>query len=237
LKTKTICLMLILVSICQGLGADDSTTVELRRISQRVWVHTSFEMINGSRTDSNGLIIDCSSGLVLVDTCWNDLETLRLIEKSAEQFQKPILLAIITHAHADRIGGIKAVLKKGVKVVSTALTSQMATEAGYPAPKPALDQNQTDLLIGDVEIETYYPGPGHTNDNIVVWVRRDSVLFGGCLIKSLQSRDLGNIVDAEWASSVRMLELKYPTATIVVPGNGPMGNIGLLEHTIDLCPK
>jgi metallo-beta-lactamase class B len=47
--------------------------------------------------------------------------------------------------------------------------------------------HDTTFNIAGVTLQAYYPGAGHTRDNIVVWVPQDKVLFGGCLIKSLEA--------------------------------------------------
>jgi metallo-beta-lactamase class B len=238
-KRLLICQLLILLSISHNLMAD-STEIELRQVSPKTWVHTSYEMISGYKTDANGMVIDFKSGVVLVDVCWNDVQAATLLEMIKERFNKPILLAIVTHSHVDRIGGIRTLLKNGIKVVSTPLTAQLAKKAGYPEPSPELDQNDTQLEIGDAKVEVFFPGPGHTVDNIAVWVPDDQVLFGGCLVKSKQSTNLGNIADADvsnWANSIRNLIKKFPNTKVVVPGHGQCGSTELLQHTIDLCPR
>jgi metallo-beta-lactamase class B len=201
-------------------------------------MHTSYEMINGYRTDSNGMIVECTGGMVLVDTCWNDRQTQILLQKIKQSFATEVVLAIITHAHVDRIGGIRTLLSSRIKVVSTQMTAEAAVAAGYPAPSAELGTEATTLRIGDTEIEAYYPGEGHTKDNIVVWVPHDRALFGGCLIKALQSPNLGNIADAnvvQWGPSVRKVRLRYPQAVVVIPGHGAIGGPDLLQHTIDLA--
>ena len=191
----------MLFSLSVPLYSDDATYVELVQIGRRTWVHKSYETINGYRTDSNGMVVDYPNGIILVDTCWNDTQTQSLLNRIDIQFNKPILLAIITHAHDDRIGGIRTLLRKKIKVVSTPLTKQKAMSAGYPAPQAELDTSVTKLVYDEYTVETYYPGPGHTEDNITVWIPSDRILFGGCLIKSMQAKNLGNIADAnvaEW---------------------------------------
>ncbi len=220
--------------------ADDSTAVELARISESVWVHTSYVTINGFRTASNGLVIRGPDGEALVDTCWNDGQTRALLDRMKVEFKKPVLLAVITHAHDDRIGGIRALLGAGVKVVSTPLTSKKAQAAGYPPPLPELDPRITQLRVGGFSMEVFFPGPAHTADNVTVWVPEDKVLFGGCLVKSLGSLNLGNTAEADlkaWPGSIRALIGKYPGARIVVPGHGPWGGAELLTHTLELCSK
>ncbi len=220
--------------------ADDSTAVELARVSERVWVHTSYATINGFRTDSHGLLVCGPGGEILVDTCWNDGQTRALLDRIQAELHKPVLLAVITHAHDDRIGGIRALLDAGVKVVSTPLTSGKARAAGYPSPLSELDPRITQLRVGGLSLEVFFPGPAHTADNVTVWVPEDKVLFGGCLVKSLGSANLGNTAEADlkrWPDSIRALVGKYPDARIVVPGHGPWGGAELLAHTLALSVK
>ncbi len=221
-------------------SADNFAAVGLARISDRVWVHTSYATVDGLRIDSHGLVIRGPHGEALVDTCWDDGQTRELLERVKSEFQKPVLLAVITHVHPDRIGGIRALLGAGVKVVSTPLTSGKAQAAGYPPPLPELDPRITQLRVGGLSLEVFFPGPAHTADNVTVWVPEDKVLFGGCLVKSLGSPNLGNTAEADlkaWPGSIRALQEKYPDARIVVPGHGPWGGADLLTHTLALSLK
>lgn len=107
-------------------------------------------------------------------------------------------------------------------------------------PSPDLDPKLTQLEFNGFRIEVFYPGPGHTEDNIVVWIPSDHVLFGGCLVKALENVSLGNVADAnteKWASSIQNLQIRYPNANIVVPGHGRIGSTDLLLHTIKLSSK
>ena len=87
-------------------------------------------------------------------------------------------------------------------------------------------------------IEVFYPGAGHTPDNVVVAVPRAGILFGGCLIRPAGAQNLGNTTDADvaaWADSVRAAAARYPAARLVVPSHGVPGGRGLLDHTIALA--
>ena len=80
----------------------------------------------------------------------------------------------------------------------------------------------------------FYPGAGHTEDNVVVWLANEKILFGGCFVKSLQNKNLGNTGDAdisEWPNSIQKVLNRYPDVKVVVPGHGKIGNISLLTHT------
>jgi metallo-beta-lactamase class B len=210
--------------------------VKLSKIEDSVWVHTTYKLYNNINLPANGLIIQTSAGLVLIDTPWDDSLTVELLDSTKKRFNQDVVLAIITHAHIDRIGGIHTLHKKGIKVVSIALTCQKAKELGYEVPEPVFSPDTT-FIFGNEQIEYFYPGAGHTIDNSVVWIPQRKILFGGCLVKSASSTNLGNIADAdlkEWPRSIHTLMKKFPTAHVIVPGHGEWGSSTLLHHTLDL---
>lgn len=217
-------------------GTDDSNYIELSKINEDIWIHTSYQQYEGYRTPSNGLIVITSEGTVLIDTPWSNDQTKELIKLLKEEYKEEIELAIITHAHTDRIGGIDTLLEHKIDVRSTKLTEEEADKNGFQKPSPVLDNNPL-IEVGDTSIEVYYPGEGHTIDNITVWLPEYKVLFGGCLIKSLSSRDLGSIADAnvsQWPESVQNVKDKYPDTKVVIPGHGKSGGVELIDHTLNL---
>jgi metallo-beta-lactamase class B len=220
-------------------GTEDQNYVELSMIQDNVWVHTSYENFNGNRTPSNGMLVISSEGIVLIDTPWNNGQMRELLKLTQEVFKKEITTAIITHAHADRIGGIDTLIDSGIDVLSTSQTAQEAEKNGYAKPQPKLDSGQI-IVVGHEKFEIYYPGEGHSVDNITVWLPDDKVLFGGCLIKSLESKDLGSTTDAnieQWPGSIEKVLKKYSNAEVVIPGHGKWGDIGLVHHTLELFVK
>lgn len=63
-------------------------------------------------------------------------------------------------------------------------------------------------------------------------------MFGGCLVKSLNARNLGNTEDGDLAAypiTLKKVKETYPEAKIVVPGHGRPGGIELIDYTIKLC--
>lgn len=217
-------------------GSEDSNYIELRRVKDDIWVHTTYANYKGMRTPSNGVIAVTSEGLILIDTPWNNAQTLEMIKLVREVFNKDISLAVITHAHDDRIGGIDALIENRIDVRSTGMTAKEAERNGFKKPQTEIDSD-TKITVGDMDIEVFYPGEGHTVDNITVWIPQHKVLFGGCLIKSLESKDIGNAEDGnikEWPDSVRNVLEKYSDAEIVIPGHGEWGSLDLVNHTLDL---
>ena len=91
------------------------------------------------------------------------------------------------------------------------------------------------LKIGGEIFELFYPGESHTKDNIVVYLRKRKILFGGCMIKGLEFDNPGytgyaNMI--EWPKSVEKVMNKFKDAYVVIPGHGTPGGKELLPHTI-----
>jgi glyoxylase-like metal-dependent hydrolase (beta-lactamase superfamily II) len=73
-----------------------------------------------------------------------------------------------------------------------------------------------------------------------VWLPEHELLFGGCFVKSLNSKTLGFTGDADiaqWPTSMQKLIDKYPTVKQVVPGHGNIGDGKLLTHSKALALK
>jgi metallo-beta-lactamase class B len=211
--------------------------VTVTRIADGVWVVTSWALYDGVRTPANGLLVTTGAGTVLVDTPWNDANTSTLLALAKRVSPRPVKLALITHTHPDRIGGIRTLLRRHIRVWSTKKTADLAAAAGYPRPAPKLKAVSTSIRFGSTTLVSYFPGEGHSVDNIVVWLPATRVLFAGCLVKEKAATSIGNTADAnlkQWPATLRRLEAKFPQARIVVPGHGRWGDRSLIEHTLAL---
>ena len=75
-------------------------------------------------------------------------------------------------------------------------------------------------------LKVFYPGPGHTSDNITVGIDGTDIAFGGCLIKDSKAKSLGNLGDADtehYAASARAFGAAFPKAsTIVMSHSAPI---------------
>ncbi|WP_460983481.1 subclass B1 metallo-beta-lactamase [Spirosoma fluminis] len=212
-------------------------------LTDRVWVHVTYGIYQQTAVPSNGLIIKTKEDVVLVDTGWdsdgNTDNTRQLLQWIADSLRQPVRLCLVTHAHEDRVGGISELRKAGIRVVSTPLTARKSVTLGYQAPDGILSADTT-FTIGEVPIRCYFPGEGHTSDNIVVWLPNQQILHGGCFVKSVAAFGMGNVADAnlnEWGNSVRRVIKEFGTAKVVVPGHESWGDTQSLEHTLRLLEK
>lgn len=208
--------------------------IKLEKLNDTVFIHTSYgKLSNGSWFPANGLVINTTQGIILIDIPWNDKLTTQLIKKLYKLTKHKVNFCIITHAHEDRMGGINTLKKKEIAVFSTQLTSDQAASKRYTLP----DRILSTLPLDTLGIEVFYPGKGHTVDNVVVYLKTSHILFGGCLIKSIDHYDLGNIQDAvldQWPISIKNVMRKFPDAIGVIPGHGREGGKELFQHTLNL---
>ncbi len=96
------------------------------------------------------------------------------------------------------------------------------------------------IFLLNNQVEIYYPGESHSKDNIVVYFPEKKLLFGGCMVLSMDKTKPGYIGDAnmnKWPKSVKKVMKKFEISNTVIPGHGKAGGIELLEHSINILEK
>ncbi len=213
--------------------------VKVREIADGVWLHTTVSDSASGRIPANGLIVRGGAQCVVIDPGWNSRQAALLMEWADRVLSLPIRLAIATHAHEDRSGGLEAIHENNVRVLVLDSTLARLPEAIRTREIETFHGAHT-LTVGDRTIELYAPGPGHTPDNIVVWLPDAQLLFGGCFVKSADATTLGNLADANvkrWPASMQNVVARYGGAKLVVPGHGEVGGAELLKHTLALLKQ
>ncbi len=219
-------------------GVPDVQDVRVELLADDVWLHTSYKTLPDiGPFPSNGLIVRTREGIYLVDTAWDDRQTAVLLRWARANLGAPIKYAIVTHAHDDKMGGVAALHREGVETFAFTQTNGAAPGRGLvPAQHSLPFTGGAERLAGE-QLEAFYPGGGHTIDNIVVYVKHADVLFGGCLLRPSEAKGLGNTADADvghWDAAVASVKARYPRARIVVPSHGVPGDPAMLDHTISL---
>lgn len=221
-------------------SAELATDVEVRSLGDGVWIHTSYHALDdGSRFPSHGLIVREGDALTLVDTAWGEEKTRLLLRAIDVQIGLPVTRAVVTHFHADRASGVDLLEAGGVEVWAHPLTRGLTIENGYPVPDlvlEGLDQPGDAVELGALEV--FYPGPAHSQDNLMVWLGDQGILFGGCAIRGAADRGLGNVRDGDvesWAKAMERTRHRYAGATRVVSSHSEPGGAELIGHTASLA--
>ncbi len=197
-------------------------TVWISALAPQLWLYTVTNKIAaGFYYPANGVIFERADGSVLIDTAYRPDQAETLLEWSKRNLASPIALAVATHFHNDRVGGIPALEKHNIPTLAHPRTCELARAQGSPVPQAIHGFKTKHRLVDGCEL--YFPGAGHTRDNVVVWFPRQAVLAGGCILKSSTSKDLGNLADsvvADWGASLLRVSKMYPKPRIVIPGHG-----------------
>ena len=214
-----------------------SKDIELIRLSENAYIHVSYSDLKGyGRVSSNGLIFINGRDAFLFDTPMTDSQTEELVSWLSNSMKLKIAGFVPNHWHSDCLGGLGYLKAQNIKSYANQKTIDIARSKGLPVPAQGF-KDSLQLKLGDKLIQCYYPGPAHSLDNIVVWIPSEKILFAGCMVKSLDSKNLGNVVDGDLAAypnTIENLIKKYPDAKIVIPGHGQYGGIDLILHTQEL---
>jgi len=219
-----------------GIPISDNVTV--RRLADGVWLHTTcFDIADYKNVPANGLIIIDGKHAMMIDLPWTDEQAGVLFDWITREHNAVIQKVVPTHFHIDCIGGLAEAHRRGADSFALEKTVEILKRTNKPLPKNWFTERMS-LGCGDTRVELAFLGGGHTLDNIVAWIPAKKILFAGCLVKSLNAKDIGNTEDADlinYPETLKRVKERYPDAKIVVPGHGEPGGLDLVDHTIRLC--
>lgn len=210
--------------------------LEIVQLSERVWVHRSYTTFEPyGRFYSNGMIYVIEGECMLFDTPMAEEITSLLIKWIEEEKGWEIKGIVVNHFHADCLGGLDLLHEKGIPSYAMERTIALAKADSVSVPRVGV-KTQSSLTLKGKKIKLYYPGEAHTVDNMVVYLPREKLIFGGCMVKSVGAGK-GNLADANveaWSETIANVKAKYPKAKWVIPGHGEYGGTELLDFTMEL---
>ena len=221
------------------LGILYAQTLEISHLTEDFYIYTTYRDYKGTPFPANGMYLITDSGVVLFDTPWDTTQFKPLLDSIKARHNKEVIMAISTHSHDDRTAGLEYYARQGIRTYTTALTDSISKIKGEKRAE-FLITDDTTFIVGQYTIETYYPGAGHTLDNIVVWFPQQKILYGGCLVKSTSSKSLGNVADADvksWSGTIRNILNKFGEPEFIIPGHQSWNDNKSLEHTLRLLAE
>jgi metallo-beta-lactamase class B len=242
--TKSILLTILLVLMSQSpLKAQTRSEIwitddiRLLHLQDSVFMHTTWVNFKDyGRVGSNGMLVIKNGQALMVDTPMKEEPTMQLFNYLEDSLKVQMTTHVAGHYHADCVGGLDYLKTRGVQSFANEITIQKCKETGMPVPHTPFTDSLHFTFHG-IDIHCHYFGGGHTVDNIVVYLPKQRILFGGCLIKSLSARDIGASTESvlnEWDNTVKRIQDAYPDELTVIPGHGDYGNKALLNHTTQL---
>ena len=206
------------------------------QLSEKVYVHTSYINSEWGWFGSNGMVVVDGKQAILVDTPMKDELTRQLVNWIIEVRGYQLQTFIPNHWHNDCTEGMDVLAEFQVPTLAHDMTNDLLKEKDLPLAESTFS-GKTRVELGSTHLTLHYPGEAHTTDNIVIWVEEEQILFAGCMAKSLSSKSLGHIADANlasWPETLKKVQTEYKDAKVVIPGHGAFGNLDLIKHTIQL---
>lgn len=226
-------------SLANIFGQVKKAKLEISHLSGDFYIYTTYNTYEGSQMPANGMYLITNNGVVMFDTPWDITQFQPLLDSIKMKHNKSVTMCIATHWHSDRTEGLEYYKNQGIKTYTTLLTDELSKKNNKKRAEYLIEKD-TIFNVGQYSFETYYPGQGHTADNIVIWFEKEKILYGGCLIKGVDAENLGYLGDAnvtEYHSTLKRVQAKCQTPKFIIISHSDWNNIKSLKHSIKLAKK
>jgi len=226
-------------SLTNIFGQTNEAKLKISHLTGDFYIYTSYNTYEGSQIPANGMYLLTNNGVLLFDTPWDTTQFQPLLDSIKLRHNKNVTICMATHWHSDRTEGLEYYKNKGIKTYTTSLTDELSKKNNKKRAEYLIEKD-TIFNVGQYTFETYYPGQGHTADNIVIWFDKEKILYGGCLIKGADAENLGYLGDAnvtEYYSTLKKVQQKCPNPNFIIISHSEWDNINSLKHSIKLAKK
>ena len=217
----------------------ENEKLKISHLTGEFYIYTTYQLYKGSPVSANGMYMVTKQGVVMFDTPWDTTQFQPLLDSIKIRHNQKVVLCLATHSHEDRTGGLEFLAKQRIRTFTSKLTDEQCKVNDYKRAEFTFDSDTT-FTFGSKSFQTYYGGPGHTSDNIVIWFPDDKILYGGCLVKSSEATDLGYTGEAnliEWPKTIRNIKTKFGEPLFIIPGHQDWTSRKALDHTLELLEE
>jgi metallo-beta-lactamase class B len=211
--------------------------LKITPLTDHFYIYTTYNTYENSKVPANGMYVVTMQGVVLFDTPWDTTQFQPLLDSIQVRHHQSVIMAFATHWHSDKTAGLEYYRQKGIKTYTTQRTDEWSKKNG--AKRAAfLMHADTSFQVGADRFEIFYPGPGHTDDNIVIWFPKHKVLYGGCLIKGASDTNLGFLGDGnvkEYVHTLKRVQQKYPSPKHIIVAHSDWKDLNSLKHSIEMA--
>lgn len=238
MRTITLTIAFIL-SVTNIIGQSDTAKLKITHLTGDFYVYTTYNKYEESRIPANGMYLLTNKGAVMFDTPWDTTQFQPLLDSIRSKHHTNVILCFATHWHSDKTAGLEYYRQQGIKTYTTVLTDELSKKNNKKRAE-FLMPGDTVFHTGQYSFEVYYPGEGHTADNIVIWFKKEKILYGGCLIKGVDDENLGYLGDAnvmEYETTLKKVQAKCKNPRFIIIAHSDWSNINSLKHSIEMAEE
>ena len=220
-------------------GQAENVKLKISHLTGDFYIYTTCNTYQDSQVPANGMYLVTDNGVVMFDTPWDTTQFQPLLDSIQVRHNKTVALCFATHWHSDKTAGLEYYRQRGIKTYTTVLTDELSKRNNKKRAE-FLMAKDTVFTVGQFSFETYYPGEGHTADNIIIWFKKEKILYGGCLVKGVDAENLGYLGDAnvtEYASTLKKVQKKCRKPTFIIIAHSDWKNINSLKHSLMMAKE
>lgn len=217
----------------------DTAKLKITPLTGDFYIYTTYNTYEDSKVPANGMYVVTNDGVVLFDTPWDTTQFQPLLDSIKLRHNKKVTLCFATHWHSDKTAGLEYYRKLGIKTYTTVLTDELSKKNNKKRAEFLMTKD-TVFHAGQYSFETFYPGQGHTEDNIVIWFSKEKILFGGCLIKGASDENLGFLGDGNiytYETTLKKVKKKFPAPKYIIVAHSDWNNLNSLNHSIQMAKE
>lgn len=220
-------------------GQDHDPKLRIAHLTGDFYIYTTYSLYENSKIPANGMYLVTDQGVALFDTPWDTTQFQPLLDSILSRHHQKVVLCFATHWHSDKTAGLEYYRQLGIPTYTTVKTDSLSKVNGKKRAEFLMTKD-TIFHLGTYSFQTFFPGEGHTTDNIVIWFGKEKILYGGCLIKGVDDTDLGYMGDANpnaYATTLKRVRDTFKSPKYIVIAHNDWHNINSLKHSIEMAEK
>jgi glyoxylase-like metal-dependent hydrolase (beta-lactamase superfamily II) len=202
---------------------------------------------------SNAGFVVTEEGVVVFDTLGTAVLGQKLVDTIKKVTDKPIKRVIVSHYHADHIYGLQVFKDLGVEIWAHTLGQEyFASDAAaklmvqrredlFPwvdeksrlVPADKWLNGDVDFVMGGLHFQLRHVGPAHAPDDMVMFVKEDSVLYAGDLVFIGRVPFVGDADSRSWLKALDKVIEFNPAFMITGHGKASSAPVQDLKFTRD----
>lgn len=200
---------------------------------------------------SNAGFVITPAGVVVFDTLGSPSLSQEMVKRIRELTKLPIKRVIVSHYHADHYYGIQVFKELGAEIwaheAGKSVVGSDAAKQRFVQRKEILgqwinDQTQrfptpdvwlsgdTDFELGGMQFRVRHVGPAHSDEDLVLFVEADGVLYAGDLVFKGRVPFVGDADSKRWLNALEKLIALQPK--LLVPGHGGASDTPMEDLTL-----